>query len=271
MSGPVRLAVLGDPLAYTLSPVLHRAGCAALGLECESRALRTPAESLDERLRELAAEGCLGCNLTHPLKEHALDHVAKASVAAERSRSVNTIAFRDEGWWGETTDGPGFVDLLRALHYAPERQRVLLLGAGGASRSLAVALQWAGCREVRFSARTRPEGAFAWGEGLDETFLGWRSSEEDDALATSTVIVNGTPLSGDDAPAPLDRVARTALVVDLTYGPEPTPWVRQARSMGLHAIDGLGLLVHQARRSLTLWLGREVPVEPLAAAVGWTR
>jgi shikimate dehydrogenase len=124
---------------------------------------------------------------------------------------------------------------------------------------------------VRVSSRRRPEGAFAWGEGLDETFLGWRSPEEDDALGTSTVIVNGTPLSGDDPPAPLDRVARTALVVDLTYGPEPTPWVRQARSMGLHAIDGLGLLVHQARRSLTLWLGREVPVEPLAAAVGWPR
>ena len=271
MSGPVRLAVLGDPLAYTLSPVLHRAGCTALGLECVSQALRTPPEALEERLRSLAAGGCLGCNLTHPLKEHALDHVARASVAAERSRSVNTIAFRQDGWWGETTDGPGFVDLLRELHFDPERQRVLLLGAGGAARSLALALQWAGCREVHVSSRRRPEGAFAWGEGLDEKFLGWRSAEEDDALGSCTVIVNGTPLSGDDSPAPLDRVARSALVVDLTYGPEPTPWVLRARGAGLHAIDGLGLLVHQARRSLSLWLGREVPVEPLAAAVGWSR
>lgn len=271
MNVPVRLAVLGDPLTYTLSPVLHRAGCAALGIACESEALRTAPEALEERLRSLAAAGCLGCNLTHPLKEHALDHVARASVAAERSRSVNTIAFREDGWWGETTDGPGFVDLLRSLHFDPERQRVLLLGAGGASRSLAVALQWAGCPEVRVSSRTRPEGAFVWGHGLDEKFLGWRSAEEDDALGTSTVIVNGTPLSGADAPAPLQHVARTALVVDLTYGPEPTPWVREARAAGLHAIDGLGLLVHQARRSLSLWLGREVPLEPLAAAVGWPR
>jgi shikimate dehydrogenase len=271
MNVPVRLAVLGDPLTYTLSPVLHRAGCAAVGLACESEALRTAPETLAERLRELAAAGYLGCNLTHPLKEHALDHVAKASVAAERSRSVNTIAFREDGWWGETTDGSGFVDLLRSLHLEPERQRVLLLGAGGAARSLALALQWAGCPEVRISSRRRPQGAYAWKEGLDEQFLGWRSPEEDDALGTSTVIVNGTPLTGDDGPAPLEHVARTALVVDLTYGPEPTPWVRSARARGLHAIDGLGLLVHQARRSLSLWLGRDVPVDPLAAAVGWPR
>ena len=271
MSGSVRLAVLGDPLTYSLSPVLHRAGCAALGLECDSQALRTPPGELGDRLRELAARGCLGCNLTHPLKEVAVDHVKRASVAAERSRSVNTIAFRADGWWGETTDGPGFVDLLRALRFAPERQRVLLLGAGGAARSLALALQWAGCREVRVSSRHKPQGAFAWGEGLDEHFLGWRSPEEGDALGTSTVIVNATPLSGDDPPAPLDRIARTALVVDLTYGPESTPWVRAARARGLHAVDGLGLLVHQARRSLSLWLGREVPIEPLAAAVGWPR
>ncbi len=267
----LRLAVLGDPLAYTLSPVLHRAGCAALGVACVSRALRTPPEALGERLRALADEGCAGCNLTHPLKEAALDHVARASVAAERSRSVNTIVFRPEGWWGETTDGPGFVDLLRELRYEPERQRVVLLGAGGASRSLALALQWAGCRDVRVSSRRRPEGAYAWGEGLDDRFLGWRSPEEDDALGTCTVVVNGTPLAGEEPPAPLDRVPRTALVVDLTYGEALTPWVRRARALGLHAIDGLGLLVHQARRSLSLWLGREVPVEPLAAAVGWPR
>ena len=267
----IRLAVLGDPLTYTLSPALHRAGCAALGLDCESRALRTPPEALEARLHELAGEGCLGCNLTHPLKEAALDHVAGASVGAERSRSVNTIVFRAEGWWGETTDGPGFVDLLRARGLEPAAQRVLLLGAGGAARSLALALEWAGCRDVRVSSRHPADAKYAWGEGLDERFMGWRSPEEGDALRASTVIVNCTPLSGEEPPAPLDAVAKQALLVDLTYGPGPTAWVQAARGRGLAAIDGLGLLVHQARRSLSLWLGREVPLEPLAEAVGWPR
>jgi len=271
VSGPVRLAVLGDPLAYTLSPVLHRAGCAAVGVACESEALRTSVEQLPARLADLATRGYLGCNLTHPLKESALDCVARASVAAEQARSANTIVFRGEGGYAETTDGPGFVDLLRSLRLDPARQRVVLLGSGGAARSLALALQWAGCQEVVVSARRPKDAQFAWGEGLDERFLGWRSDEERDALGESTVIVNCTPLSGEELPAPLDRVPRAALVVDLTYGPEPTPWVREARRHGRQAIDGLGLLVHQARRSLSLWLGREVPVDALAAAVGWPR
>ncbi len=271
MSAPVRLAVLGDPLAYTLSPVLHRAGCAAVGVRGESEALRTSVEELPARLADLATRGYLGCNVTHPLKEPALDCVAKASVAAERSRSANTVVFRGEGWFGETTDGPGFVDLLRSLHLEPARERVVLLGAGGAARSLALALHWAGCREVVVSSRRPADARFAWGEGLDERFLGWRSEEERDALAESTVIVNCTPLAGEETPAPLERLARTALVVDLTYGPEVTPWVRAARRQGLQAVDGLGLLVHQARRSLSLWLGREVPLDALASSVGWPR
>ena len=271
MTSPVRLAVLGDPLAYTLSPVLHRAGCGALGIPCESEALRTPPESLGERLRELAGRGFLGCNLTHPLKEHALDHVDRASVAAERARSVNTIAFQAHGVWGETTDGPGFVDLLKELGREPREQRVVLLGAGGAARSLALALEWAGCRDVRVSARRPGESEFHWGEGPDTRFMGWRSAEEGDALHGASVVINCTPLSGTEPPAPLESLARGALAVDLTYGPELTPWIVAARAAGLHAIDGLGLLVHQARRSLSLWLGREVPVEPLAAAVGWPR
>lgn len=271
MSDVIRLAVLGDPLAYTLSPALHRAGCEALGFACEPQALRTSPTELAARLRDLAARGFRGCNLTHPLKEHALDHVERASVSAERARSVNTIAFQPEGWWGETTDGPGFIDLLRELRHEPTEQHVLLLGAGGASRSLALALEWAGCRDVRVSSRHPADARYAWGEGLDPRFLGWRSPEEGDALRAATVVVNCTPLSGDEPPVPLASLRARTLAIDLTYGPELTPWVRIAREAGLNAVDGVGLLVHQARRSLSLWLGREVPLEPLAAAVGWPR
>jgi shikimate dehydrogenase len=271
MTPPIRLAVLGDPLAYTLSPVLHRAGCEAVGRTCEAHALRTPPAELGERLRHLVARGFSGCNLTHPLKEHALDHVERASVAAERARSVNTIVFQPGGPWGETTDGPGFLDLLRERGREPAAQRVVLLGAGGAARSLALSLEWAGCRDVAVSSRRPGDSRFAWGEGLDPRFLGWRSEEEGDALRAATLVVNCTPLAGEEPPAPVSSLSAGALVVDLTYGEAPTPWVSAARAAGVEAVDGLGLLVHQARRSLSLWLGREVPVGPLAAAVGWPR
>src|SRR5262249_35752890 len=100
----VKLAVLGDPLRYTPSPDPHRAGCAALGLECESVALRPPAGDLAGTLARLAAEGYTGCNLTMPLKEPALALAARPSAAATRARSVNTIRFAPaaSGWLGET-------------------------------------------------------------------------------------------------------------------------------------------------------------------------
>ena len=271
MSETIQLAVLGDPLKYTRSPDLYRAGCSALGLGCLPYAARTPIADLEQRLHDLATRGFVGCNLTYPLKEHGLDMVARASVGAERARSVNTIAFRDDGWFGESTDGPGFIDLLKEMRYDVTCQRVVLLGAGGASRSLALALEWAGCRDVLVSARKPDDAKFAWGEGLEPRFLGWRSSEEGDALKDATVVVNCTPLTGAEGPADPAALSRTALVVDLTYQAELTPWVLANRKLGIHAIDGLGLLVHQARRSLSLWLGKEVPVEPLARAVGWPR
>ena len=151
-TGFVRLGVLGDPLRYTRSPELHRAGLAAVGLAGESVALRTARTDLAGRLRELAGRSFLGVNLTHPLKDLALESIASASEAAWRARSVNTIRFDPGGACGETTDGVGFVDLLRSLGRAPEREQVLLLGSGGAARSLALALAAAGAA-VTLSAR----------------------------------------------------------------------------------------------------------------------
>ena len=107
----LRLAVLGDPLAFTRSPDLHRAGLAALGLECDSRALRTPPAELETRLDALAREGVTGINLTHPLKEAVMAHLGRVSRDALRARSVNTVGRDGASWWGDTTDGPGFLDL----------------------------------------------------------------------------------------------------------------------------------------------------------------
>lgn len=272
MTGPlVRLAVLGDPLAFTRSPALHRAGLEALGLAGESVARRTAAAELASRLADLAGEGYLGVNLTHPLKEVALGHVTRVSEAARLARSVNTVGFANDGWWGETTDGPGLVDLLHSLGRDPARARAVLLGSGGASRSVALALRAAGATTVAASAR-RPEAVRdAWLGVPGVRMVGWRSVEEADALGDATLVINATPLETEAGPAPLAVIPRRALIIDLVYGAQVTPWVRQARGEGREAYDGLGLLVYQARRSLALWLARPVPVDPLAWAVGWPR
>jgi len=268
---PVRLAVLGDPLRYTRSPELHRAGLAALGLAGDSEALPTPREMLPARLAELSGRGFRGVNLTIPLKDAVLPHLARVSEAARAARSVNTVGFDARGWWGDTTDGPGLLDLLAELGRTPEaRDRVVMLGAGGAARSLARSLLDLGVT-LTVSARRTDAAADAWRELSAATIVAWRSAEERSALGSATLVIHATPLAAEEEPAPLDWVAREALLLDLIYAPELTPWIRRARTLGLSSYDGLGLLVHQARRSLALWFGTAPPVAPLARAVGWPR
>ena len=267
---PVKLAVLGDPLRYTRSPDLHRAGCAALGLACESVALRTPIAELPDTLARLAREGYTGCNLTMPLKEPALARVARPSAAAVRARSVNTITFEPGGMAGDTTDGAGFIDLLHAERRNAATCNVTLLGAGGSARSLALALADTGAPPAHVVSRHEPEPGEAWGGALGKRWAAWGSEAAERAIAAAEVLVNCTPLGGDTFPVPVERIARGTLVVDLTYGERVTPWVAAARAAGLDAVDGLALLVHQARHSLRRWFAREladVPLEPLLAAV----
>jgi len=267
---PVRLAVLGDPLRLTRSPELHRAGCAHLGLACESAALRTPPGALEARLAELAAGGWTGVNVTHPLKADVLRFVERASDAARRARSANTVGFGPDGAWADTTDGDGFLDLLRELGREPATERAVLLGAGGSARSLALALAAAGAAPPAVAVRDPAKRAGAWAD-VPCRLVGWRSAEEAAALAGATLVVNATPLTAPDSVVPISAVPPPALLVDLVYDEGPTALVRHARARGRHAIDGLGLLVHQARRSLALWFGRDVPVAVLAQAVGWPR
>jgi len=264
------LAVLGDPLAFTRSPELHAAGLRVLGLTGRSEAIRTPPGELANTLDALERRGLRGVNLTHPLKEAVLTLLDRVSESARRARSVNTVGFGPDGRWGDTTDGPGFVDFLRTAGVDPAHERVVLLGGGGASRSLALALAGAGAA-LAVSARSPDAIAAAWADLPPVTRVAWRGADEARALASATLVVNGTPLGGEEGPIALDALPAGARVVDLVYGPEVTPWVRAARASGREAWDGLGLLVHQARRSLSLWSGHEVPVEPLATAVGWPR
>jgi len=272
VSGDWALAVLGDPITHSRSPELHRAGLAAIGLDGRSEALRTSAAAFPGRLAELRGFGFRGANLTRPLKTVALRHLDRVSETARRARSVNTIGIGAEGVWGDTTDGAGFVDLLVSRERVPARERVLLLGAGGAARSLALALLEAGCPSVTVAARDPRRAGVDWSHIPGATLRPFPEDTEAGGIAEDvTVVVNCTPLGGTAGPCPPETLHAGVLVIDLVYGAEVTPWVRAARACGLEAIDGLGLLVHQARRSLERWTGRDVPVEPLARAVGWPR
>lgn len=270
MTAPCRLAVLGDPLTFTLSPQLHRAGLAAIGRPGGSEALCTPLADLGARLSQLAAAGYRGVNLTHPLKQAALAHLARISEPARRAASVNTIGFDAEGWWGETTDGPGFLDLLALIGRSPAAQRVVLLGAGGAARSVALALADAGCIEQTVCARRPGTAAPAWLEIGPVAWAVWDSAAMRAALAEATLVVHATPIQRPEGPVPLEWIGRGATIVDLVYGAEPLPWLLRATRDARVTFDGRVLLMLQARRSLALWTGGDVPLDVLARAIGAT-
>jgi shikimate dehydrogenase len=148
---------------------------------------------------------------------------------------------------------------------------VVLLGAGAAARSLGLALLEAGAAPATVWARRPEEARAAWAALAGVRVVAWDSAQGRAALARAAVVVNATPRTGGEEPCPLEFIPRGARVVDLVYGAALTRWVVAARAAGLEAVDGLGLLVHQARLSLGLWTGREVPLAPLARAVGWPR
>jgi shikimate dehydrogenase len=271
VSAPVKLAVLGDPLAFTLCPVLHRAGLAALGMQGGSEALRVPRSRLGHTLARLAADGYRGVNLTHPLKRAAIGLLSVTSERARRAGSVNTVSFDSGLTRGDTTDGAGFIALLEHLGAGAAGSSVVLLGAGGAARSLGLALLEAGAAGVTAWARRPGEASAAWEGIAGAQVVGWDSEAGGVALAGAGLVVNATPLTGPEEPCAIGRIPRGARVVDLVSGPGLTPWARAARAAGFEAVDGLGLLVFQAQRSLAVWTGHEVPLAPLAAAVGWPR
>lgn len=272
MSRGIALAVLGDPLAFTRSPELHRAGLAALGLDGDSRAIRTAPDALGARLDALALEGLTGVNLTHPLKEPALAYLDRVSPAARLARSVNTVGFGVDGRWGDTTDGAGFVDWLARLGRDPVRGGLMLFGGGGAARSIALAMIGAGCTRVVVAVRDPARAAESW-SGIPQAQIARSDDARVEAMLNSegAVMVNATPITDAAGPVAVERVRAGSLVLDLVYGATIGAWTSAARARGLTADDGLGLLVFQARRSLALWTGREVPIEPLARAVGWPR
>ncbi len=211
-------------------------------------------------------------NVTIPHKEAAL---ALATTVSERARAVgaaNTLTFAPDGAIdADNTDGYGFIANLRqeAPGWRAAAGPALVLGAGGSARAVVEALLAEGAPQVRIANRNRARAeALQAHFGPRTTALDWAEAET--AAADAATIVNTTPLgmgASTELPLRLDGV-RSALVTDLVYGASPTPFVAEARRLGLTAVDGLGMLLHQAVPGFERWFGRRPEVDAaLRAAV----
>jgi shikimate dehydrogenase len=264
-------AVIGDPVRHSLSPVLHNAAFAALGLDWAYVALPVAAGQGRAAVEAMRVLGIEGLSVTMPHKADVAGAVDRLSAVAERLEAVNTVVRVGARLVGESTDGDGFMDALRADHgFDPAGRRCLVLGSGGAARAVVLALAGAGAAGVVVAARTpgraRQAAALAGPVG--------RVGDVAEA-GEAEVVVNATPVGmagGPEAPLALPLGLDPGLlgpgqvVVDLVYRPAVTPLVAAARARGAMAANGLGMLVNQAARQFRMWTALDPPLEAMSAA-----
>ena len=262
LGGGARLAgVMGWPVAHSRSPRIHGYWLEEKGIDGAYLPLAVRPEALGAALAGLPALGFRGCNLTAPHKEAALAHMATLSETARRIGAVNTVTVGDDGaLHGDNTDGFGFIGHLR--QEAPgwnAAAPVAMLGAGGAARAVVDALKAEGVTEIRVANRTRGRAdALAETAGDMLRVLPWEEREA--ALEGCGLLVNTTQLGQGGKPAlelDLERLPGAAVVYDLVYAPLETALLRAARARGNTAVDGLGMLIHQARPGFAAWFGAE--------------
>jgi shikimate dehydrogenase len=269
--------LLAHPAGHSLSPLLHRAAFEYAGLEGEYTALDVLPENLKAALEGLKLPDILGCNLSLPHKEAALEHLDSVSSEAQAIGAVNTVVHRAGKLHGLNTDAPGFLAALEEEGYSPGGVAVVL-GAGGAARAAVYALVGAGV-EVWLHNRTfdrakalqlelapygrtfREQRDIPWSEVnllVNASSAGLNKPEESPLEDTA---LEDTAL--EDFPA----LAPGAQVYDMVYKPLQTRLVRDARAHGFKAQSGLGMLVHQARLAFLEWTGQEVPAAVMLEGV----
>jgi shikimate dehydrogenase len=269
----MRCAVLGDPVSHSLSPVLHRAGYAAAGLDWQYDAHRVPAGGLAGFLAGLD-DTWRGLSLTMPLKREAVGLATTVSDAARLAGAANTLVLAGRGVFADNTDIPGAVAALRE-RYAGPVTRGLVLGGGATATSAALALSDVGATEitllVRSAARADPTAravrSHPRNRGVHVHQL-HAPPVPDGAGAAHEVVVSTVPASAQ-TPGLVDRVLGipgVRVVFEALYEPWPTPLARAAGVRGLVVVGGLDLLLHQAVRQFEQFTGTDAPVEAMRAA-----
>ena len=281
-TGSTRVAaVIGSPVRHSLSPVIMNAAFEATGLDWVYGAFEVNSGGGVHAIQAMRNLGIGGLSVTMPLKAEIAAAVDECSPDAAVLDAVNCVAWRGNALIGHNTDGAGFVGALRVDEgWDPQGRSCVVIGAGGAARAVIVALAQAGASSVVVVNRSAQRAEHAAGLAGASGRVG-----STDDIADADLIVNATPIGMDDTAVtilrPDDRrsdVAATLpfdpgvvgsgqLVVDLIYAPLVTPLVQASQEQGATAVNGLGMLIHQAAHAFRLWTGEDPPLAAMSAAV----
>jgi shikimate dehydrogenase len=267
MSGPTKKAgVMGWPVEHSLSPRIHGYWLKQYGIDGSYGLIAVQPAVFAVMVRSLAQEGYAGANVTLPHKEAALKIADTADPTARRIGAANTLVVDEDGRvHAFNTDAYGFLEHLRsaAPGWRAAAGPAVVLGAGGASRAVVSALLDAGLRELRLLNRSRDRADVLANDFGGVQVLDWADRAR--ALEGAALLVNTTTL-GMVGQAPLDldlaRLPATAVVDDIVYRPLQTPLLKAAAARGNPTVDGLGMLLHQARPGFRAWFGVEPEVTP---------
>ena len=256
----IQAGVIGWPVEHSLSPRLHGYWLEKHGIDGTYVPMAVAPDAFKNYLTKLHLEGITGVNITVPHKEAALKAVATLDENARRIGSVNTITVQETGeLHGSNTDGFGFMENLKdgVPEWTPELGPVIVLGAGGAARAVVVTLIDAGVAELRLVNRTKERAQKLAGElGPPVVVTDWDKRAK--ALADAALLINTTTLGmtgKESLTLDLGSLPPTAVVYDIVYVPLITPLLKRAKERGHPVIDGLGMLLHQARPGFRRWFG----------------
>lgn len=275
--GQVGLAVLGCPIAHSISPQLHNAALKKMSetnpiyAHWRYHKIEVPSSELSEALPRLAELGYRGINLTIPHKVEVLSLVDLIDEEAKVMGAVNTLRWNGTGWAGSNTDGYGLEKGVAGdLGVALESSEVLVLGAGGAARAAVAKCLLRGCAKVWVGNRSLgrlSEMSKALGEVFgEERIHSFALSEMPPEIREldNLLVINATSLGlreNDPSPLSLSGLSSGAKVYDMIYSPPETALLKEAESLGMSGANGLSMLVHQAAKALEIWSGARVPSE----------
>jgi shikimate dehydrogenase len=268
------LGVIGNPISHSLSPVMHNAAIADLGVDYVYVAFPIANADLATALAGFAAIGLVGFSVTIPHKQTIIPLLAEVSEEARLVGAVNTVTRTAKGWSGTNTDVLGFIAPLQNMTKDWTQSHPVILGNGGAARAVVCGLARLGCKDIKIVGRDRDrlnEFKQSWqGSHLEDVVEVYHWQELEDLIEDTHLLVNTTPIGMsprvDECPVEeklMKKLSQEAIAYDLVYNPRPTKFLRQTNN----AIDGLEMLVKQGAAALEIWLGRNVPADVMRQAL----
>lgn len=267
--------LLGYPIKHSFSPAIHNAAFKALGIKAEYRLFEKKPKELTDFFKKLRSGSIRGVNVTIPYKEEALRYLDELSQEAELIGAVNTILGKSESLIGYNTDGLGFIlSLRKEAGIDPQDKKIVIIGAGGASRAISVHLAREKAANIILSDII-PDKAEKLVSHIRKNISRVKVStvkkeELNSGVRTADILINATPVGmKPDDPLPIDpRILHPRLLVcDLIYNPPKTKLLTEAEKIGAKTLNGLGMLLHQGALAFTIWTGREAPIEIMARAL----